>query len=107
MKYDKYGDPIVEELSEVGSKTKTAFLIMALVQLLLVAFNIAILVIPTLNLYLCFITAPIFMFMYITFLKGYSAQKDNAVLPGYCKATKILSPVLYGLTMALAILSGM
>lgn len=107
MKYDKYGDPIVEELGQANSKTKTAFLIMTLVQFILVLFNVAILVIPTLNLYLCFITAPIFMFMYITFLKGYSSQKDNALLPGYCKLTKVLSPVLYGLTMILAILSGM
>ena len=107
MKYDKYGDPIVEELSEAGSKTRTAFLIMALLLFLMVALNICVLVIPTLNLYLCFITAPIFIFLYITFLKGYSNQKDNAILPGYCKLTKILSPVLYGLTMVLAILSGM
>ena len=106
MKYDKYGDPIIESLAEADKKTKNAFLIMILVQILLIVLNIVILLVPTLNFYLSFITAPIFIFLYITFIKGYSNKKDDVILPGYCKAAKILCPICYVLTMVLAVFSG-
>ncbi len=107
MKYDKYGDPIVETLSKPNTKTKAAFLVMIAIQLLLILLNVLVIVIPMLNLYLCFVTAPIYIFMYITFLKGYTNQKDAVILPSYCKVAKILSPVLYLLITLLAVFSGM
>ena len=107
MKYDKYGDPIIETLRKPDTKTKVAFLVMIAIQCLLVVMNVLVIVIPLLNLYLCFVTAPIYIFMYITFLKGYTNQKDAVILPGYCKVAKILSPVLYLLTTLLAMFSGM
>ncbi|MBR3844306.1 MAG: hypothetical protein IKM39_02235 [Clostridia bacterium] len=107
MKYDKYGDPIIETLEQPSKKIKTAFLVMISLLFLLVILNLLILFIPFLNLYLCFVTAPIFMFIYITFLKAYSNQKDTVSLPGYCKAAKILCPVLYLFTTVLAVFSGM
>ncbi len=106
MKYDKYGDPIMEAAETADPKTQKAFLVMVLLQSLLVIFNILIMVVDTLNLYLCFITAPIYIFLYITFLKGYSNKKDDMILPAYCKIARILCPVLYVVTAILAVFAG-
>ena len=56
MKYDKYGDPIVETAKEFTSKQKVLFGIVIALQILMILANVLILVVPFLNLYLCFIT---------------------------------------------------
>ncbi len=107
MKYDKYGDPIVEANQELSGKKKKAITIMIALQAVLIAFNISVVLIEFLNLYLCFLTAPLFIFFYIAYQKGCSAIKETGTLPGYCKIASVLCPVLYVLSAVLAIFSGM
>ena len=52
------------------------------------------------------ITSLLFIFVYITFLKGYSNKKDDVILPGYCKIAKILCPILFVLAAVLGVFGG-
>lgn len=107
MQYDKYGDPIETDTPALNRKTHKAFLILAAVQAVLILLNLPILLIPALNLYLCFITAPFYIFVYILFQKGCGNAKDTGNLPGYCKWVAVLSPLVYILTAVLAVFGGM
>ncbi|MBR6547962.1 MAG: hypothetical protein IKT68_00320 [Clostridia bacterium] len=106
MKYDKYGDPIIETSEKLSGKKKKAIAIMIILQGILIAFNISVLLIEFLNLYLCFLTAPLFIFFYIAYQKGCSAIKESGKLPGYCKLVAIISPILYVATAVLAVFGG-
>lgn len=101
MKYDKYGDPIVEELSPADSKVKTAFWVMVLIQCVLIALNLIFM-----NVLVASITSLLFIFVYITFIKGYSNKKDEVILPGYCKIAKIVCPILFVAAAVLGVLGG-
>ena len=101
MKYDKYGDPVVEELGEADSKIKTAFLVMVIIQCVLIVLNLIFM-----HILVSSITSLLFLFVYITFIKGYSNKKDEVVLPGYCKIAKILCPILFVLAAVLGVFGG-
>ena len=101
MKYDKYGDPVVEELGEADSKIKTAFLVMVIIQCVLIVLNLIFM-----HILVSSITSLLFLFVYITFIKGYTNKKDEVVLPGYCKIAKILCPILFVLAAVLGVFGG-
>ncbi len=101
MKYDKYGDPIVETLAPANQKTKNAFLIMVLIQCVLIVLNLIFM-----HILVSSLTSLLFLFVYITFIKGYSNKKDEVILPGYCKVAKILCPVLFVLAAVLGVFGG-
>lgn len=101
MKYDKYGDPIVEKVEQAPQNLKTAFLVMVLIQCVLIALNLIFM-----NVLVASITSLLFIFVYITFLKGYSNKKDDVILPGYCKIAKILCPILFVLAAVLGVFGG-
>jgi len=106
MKYDKYGDPIPDGSEQIGTKKKKALWIMIGLQSVLIIFNILVLLIDFLNLYLCFMTAPLFIFFYIAYQKGCSAIKETSQLPAFCKVATWALPLVYVLTAVLAIFSG-
>lgn len=106
MKYDKYGDLIAKEVPKTDAKTRKAFLVVTFLQIVLITVNLMIIFIDSLNTYLSFVTAPLYIFLYINFLKGYGHHKDLGTLPGYLKIVKILSPIFYGITSFLVIIIG-
>ncbi len=101
MKYDKYGDPIVEKMDQAPKNVKTAFLVMVLIQCVLIALNLIFM-----HILVASITSLLFIFIYITFLKGYSNKKDEVILPAYCKVAKILCPILFVLAAVLGVFGG-
>lgn len=101
MKYDKYGDPIVETLQEADKKTKNAFLVMILIQCVLIVLNIVFR-----HVLVASITTLLYMFIYITFLKGYSNKKDDVILPGYCKIARIVCPIVFAIAAVLGVFGG-
>lgn len=101
MKYDKYGDPIMESMQEADKKTKNAFLIMVLIQCVLIVLNLVFM-----HVLVASITTLLYMFVYITFLKGYSNKKDEVILPGYCKIAKIVCPILFVVAAVLGVFAG-
>ena len=107
MKYDKYGDPIAETAKEFTSKQKVLFGIVIALQILMILANVLILVVPFLNLYLCFITAPAFLLVYISYMKACAAQREGGHKMAFHKVFGIVSPVLYVISAVLAILGGM
>ena len=82
--------------------------IVAIVLAVLVVLNVLVIVLPVLNLYLCFLTAPMFLFLYIALHKAVSAGREQGVrLPG---ALRVLPPVfaaLYLLSAVAAVFSGL
>lgn len=105
MKYDKYGDPIVEVSDKLDGKRKTATLVMIALQAVLILANIVAMLIPG-GVYMVFLTASLYIFFFIAYLKGCTAIKETGKLPTYCKATTVISPILYVLTAVLAVFSG-
>ena len=106
MRLDKYGDEIVTTKNELDAKSKKAFLIVTLLQFLLITINILVLVIDSLNFYISFVTAPLYIFLFIHFINAYNQNKDIGNLPRYIKVSKILSPILYCVTAVLVIFTG-
>lgn len=106
MKYDKYGDPIEEKNTELNGKQKIAFTIFMIIQIVLILLNIVILLIPALNGYLCFITAPIYIFMVITYAKTLSIQNEAGRKMTGHKAFLIISILAYVATAVLAVFGG-
>lgn len=104
MKLDKYGDPIVTDIPEVDRKTKRAFLAMTLLQFLFSIINVLILVLHFPG-YLAFAVAPAYIFIFVHFLNGYSHGKDLGSLPKYLGAVRIISPILYGVTAVIVMLT--
>ncbi len=105
MKYDKYGDPIIEVSDKLDGKKKRAIFIMIAIQVVLILANIIAMLI-TGGVYVIFLTASLFIFFFIAYLKGCTAIKEVGILPSYCKVTTILSPILYVTTAILAVFSG-
>ncbi len=107
MKTDKYGEPLTTAASLPPAARRTMVLIVALLAVLVV-LNVLVIVLPVLNLYLCFLTAPMFLFLYIALHKAVSAGREQGVrLPG---ALRVLPPVfaaLYLLSAVAAVFSGL
>ena len=104
MKYDKYGDPIVETSHELSGKQKKAIGIMIVIQALLVVANIVAMLIDG-GVLLVFLSASLYIFFFIAYQKGYTAIKETGTLPRFCKAVTVASPIVYVVTAILAVLS--
>lgn len=107
MQYDKYGDPVVTAPSSLPAKTRKAFWVLLLCQVICIILNLCILFISTLNLYLCFIVAPLYLFLFITYQKGISTHRETSSVPNIFRVCSIISPVIYIITAVLAIFGGM
>ncbi|MBR4868465.1 MAG: hypothetical protein IKU10_04855 [Clostridia bacterium] len=105
MKYDKYGDPIVEADQKLSGKQVKAVVTMIILQGLLIAANVIAMLMPSGGVIVVFLTAFLFLFFFIAYLKGCSGIKETSKLPTYCKVTTIVSPILYVLTAILAVFS--
>lgn len=46
MKYDKYGDPIIEKETKMNGKRRKAFAVTMVLQAIIIAINLAIMFIP-------------------------------------------------------------
>lgn len=46
MKYDKYGDPIIEKETTMNGKRRKAFAVTMVLQAIIIAINVAIMFIP-------------------------------------------------------------
>lgn len=101
MKYDKYGDPIVEKETKMGGRRRKAFFITMLLQGLIIAINVAIMVIPSINGYLCFIFAPFYIFLFVNYIKALSAVKDEGLSVKKYQIFKFLSLAVYIITAAM------
>ncbi len=105
MRYDKYGDPIVEVNDKLSGKQFKAVLFMIVLQAILIAANIVAMLMSTGGVIIVFLTASLYIFFFIAYQKGCTAIKDTGKLPTYCQITTIVSPILYVLTAILGILS--
>lgn len=101
MKYDKYGDPIEEASERMTAKRRMAFLVTMLFQAVIIALNLVILFVPGINGYLCFILAPFYIFLYVTYLKAMQTLKDDGIPILKYNIFKIVSIVVYIATAAL------
>ena len=101
VKYDKYGDPIVEKETKMNGSRRRAFAVTMLLQVLIIAVNIAIMFIPSINGYLCFIFAPFYIFLYVTFVKALATVKDDGLPVGKYQAFKFISIAVYIITAAM------
>jgi len=99
MKLDKYGDAILPTKKEMLPKTpKLAFTLLSILQLVLVSVNLLVLVVDFLNFYLCFATAPMYVFAYVHFINGYNTNKEEFIMPKFIGIVKRISPILYVIT---------
>ena len=105
MKYDKYGDPIIEVDQKLNGQQRKAVIIMMILQAILIVANIVAVLMPTGGVIVVFLTAFLFLFFFIAYLKGCNGIKETGKLPTYCKVTTIVSPILYVLTAILGVLS--
>ena len=105
MKYDKYGDPIIEANESLNGKQKKAMIIMIIIQAILVVANMVAMAISG-GVYVVFLTASLYIFFFIAYQKGCTGIKETGKLPTYCKVISIVSPIVYGLTAILAIFGG-
>ena len=103
MAFDKYGDERIITKQKLSKKQKKAFVFISILQILLIVVNVLILVVDFLNFYLCFATAPMYIFLYVHFSNAYDESRETMVLPAYLKLVKVISPLLYCLTAIPAI----
>lgn len=101
MKYDKYGDPIVEKQTQMGGKRRKAFAITMILQVLIIAINIVIMFVPSINGYLCFIFAPFYIFLFVTYVKAVTTVKDDGLPIAKYQIFKFISIAVYIITAAM------
>ena len=101
MKYDKYGDPIIEKETKMNGKRRKAFAVTMVLQAIIIAINVAIMFIPSINGYLCFIFAPFYIFLFVTYVKAVATVKDDGISITKYQIFKFVSIALYIITAAM------
>lgn len=101
MKYDKYGDPIIEKETTMNGKRRKAFAVTMILQAIIIAINVAIMFIPSINGYLCFIFAPFYIFLFVTYVKAVVTVKDDGIPITKYQIFKFVSIALYIITAAM------
>lgn len=101
MKYDKYGDPIIEKETQMNGKRRKAFAVTMFLQAIIIAINVAIMFIPSINGYLCFIFAPFYIFLFVTYVKAVATVKDDGISITKYQIFKFVSIALYIITAAM------
>ena len=101
MKYDKYGDPVIEKETKMNGKRRKAFAVTMILQAIIIAINLAIMFIPSINGYLCFIFAPFYIFLFVTYVKAVATVKDDGISITKYQIFKFVSIALYIITAAM------
>ncbi len=101
MKYDKYGDPIIEKETTMNGKRRKAFAVTMVLQAIIIAINVAIMFIPSINGYLCFIFAPFYIFLFVTYVKAVATVNDDGISITKYQIFKFVSIALYIITAAM------
>lgn len=77
MKYDKYGDPIIETEKKLEGKRLKSLLIMFAIMFVLIALNFTIAFAGILHEIVCFILAPFYLLVFVSVNKGTSALSEE------------------------------
>ena len=77
MKYDKYGDPIVEGEKKLSGKRLRSILIMFAIMVVLIALNFTIAFAGILHEIVCFILAPFYLLVFVSINKGTTALAEE------------------------------
>ena len=99
MKYDKYGDPIVESEKKLEGKRLKSLLIMFIIMFVLIALNFTIAFTGMLHEIVCFILAPFYLLVFVSVNKGTTALTEEGFNVKKINLINIILLVVYAVSV--------
>lgn len=99
MKYDKYGDPIVESEKKLEGKRLKSLLIMFAIMFVLIALNLTIAFAGILHEIVCFILAPFYLLVFVSVNKGTTALAEEGFNVKKINLINIILLVVYAVSV--------
>ena len=106
MKYDKYGDPVVESEKKLEGKRLKSIYIMFGIMLLLIALNFTIAFAGILHEIVCFILAPFYLLVFVSISKGTTALTEEGFNVKKINIINIAMLVVYVVSVVLGFFGG-